>query len=532
MNKAQRGELGLSLPAGLVYDLDERVQLDPDKQVHDALRLLFETFQRTGSALACVKHFRQHGIKFPTRPLRCAKRGDLVWLDLGYSRVLTVLHNPRYAGAFTYGRSSFRKDIDGKSKKTKKKETSDWLVLIKDCHPGYISWEDFERNRKTLFDNSLAHSKSGVRGPAREGNALLQGLALCGLCGRRMTIRYHFRRGRISPDYLCQREGIECGKAKCQSIPGDAIDQTIGRVIVDSMTPSNIETAVRVHDEIKRRLGDADALRRKDVERAQYDVDVARRRYMHVDPSNRLVADSLEADWNAKLRKLRDTQEAYDKSREADVLRLSEEIKVEITNLASSFPKLWCDPRTSDKDRKRMARLVVQDVTMRKEDKIYLGIQFRGGAVRELVLPVPKGAFDECKTHSQIVDDIDRMLETHSDHEIATIFNERGWLTGKGLKFDRNRVERIRAMYSLKTRFDRLRERGWLTLQELATRLGVTRGTVQRWADDGRIETKTYKKKLRLYGDPGEHAPKPMPRAERLLLAKHARMASMGISQQ
>jgi len=301
------------------------------------------------------------------------------------------------------------------------------------------------------------------------------------------------------------------------------------------MTPGNIETALRVQNEIQHRLEEADALRRSDVERAQYEVDIARRRYMHVDPSNRLVADALEANWNTKIQKLNEAQEIYDKRRESEVLRLTEGKRAEILELATSFPKLWMAPETTDRERKRMARLIIQDVTLRKSDQIYVGIQFRGGAVKELVIPLPKTAFDECKTHSQIIDEIDRLLETHSDHEIAELFNARGWLTGKGHSFDRNRVERIRAMYGLKTRFDRLRERGgWLTASEMAAKLGVTRSTVNRWAEEGRIEARTYKKKLCLYADPGENMPKPMPRDERLRLAKqkHARLAGMAISEQ
>ena len=212
---------------------------------------------------------------------------------------------------------------------------------------------------------------------------------------------------------------------------------------------------------------------------------------------------------------MRDAQENYDRHREEDIKRLSSDKISEINDLSSSFPTLWHDPKTSDRDRKRMARLLIEDVTLTKGAQLFVGIRFRGGATKQLLLSVPKNAFDECKTAAQIVTDIDRLLDTQSDYQIAEHFNSLGLKTGKGFPFTRERVNRIQEMYGLRTRFDRLRANGWLTRTELAKQLGVTGQTVQRWAEEGRLNAKTYKKKLKLYADPGANGPKPMSHADR-----------------
>jgi len=203
MNKARRGELQCTLPVGFAYSTEGKPALDPDKQVQQSLYFLFETFRRTGSACAVVKTFHQQDLLFPCRLHKGPRKGCLAWTELVHSRVLEILHNPRYAGAFAYGRKHSRKKIDGKTSCTKVPREQ-WL-LIPGAHPGYISWEEYEDNLRRLRENAQAHGEDRRNSPPREGPALLQGLAVCGLCGNRMTVRYHCRRGRLFPDYYCQR---------------------------------------------------------------------------------------------------------------------------------------------------------------------------------------------------------------------------------------------------------------------------------------------------------------------------------------
>ena len=202
ISKARRGELPLLLPIGLVYDPVGKVVLDPDAGVQQAVRHLFSTFSRTGSARATVQAFRDEGLSFPARVRTGVHKGELTWMPLRHWRVLRTLHNPRYAGAFAYGRLRVRKNAAGKLS-TEKVPRENWTALIHDAHPGYITWEQFELNQEALAANAAAHAREGDRGPAREGPALLQGLAICGRCGRRMTVGYHHRRGVEVPSYRC-----------------------------------------------------------------------------------------------------------------------------------------------------------------------------------------------------------------------------------------------------------------------------------------------------------------------------------------
>ena len=238
--------------------------------------------------MATVKAFRKQGLVFPRRLKKGPHKGDLLWVPLTHSRALRVLHNPRYAGAFVYGRTRTRKTADGGE--TQRISPREEWILIPDVHPGYISWTEYEQNQRRLRENAQAQGDDRRKSPPREGPALLQGLVQCGVCGRRMTIRYHCRNAKRVPDYICQKEGIEHGTALCQSIQGEPIDIAISNLLVQIMTPMALDVALTVQQEIHARLDEVDRLRRKHVERARYEADLAQRRYMHVDPANRLVA--------------------------------------------------------------------------------------------------------------------------------------------------------------------------------------------------------------------------------------------------
>jgi DNA invertase Pin-like site-specific DNA recombinase len=307
-NKARRGELEIRLPIGFVYGSEGRVRLDPDASLQEAIRRFFRTFQRTGSATATVKAFRDQGLKFPRRIYRGPNKGDVAWNELDHSRALWVLHHPRYAGAFCYGRLRTRKHPDGRLV-YKKLAPEEWIALIRDAHEGYITWDEFEQNKQRLRENARALGLERVMGPPREGPALLQGLAICAVCGERMTVRYHQRDATLVPEYMCQRHGIKHAQAICQRIPGNAIDEAIGKLLVETVSPRTLEVALHVQKELESRAGEAERLRQHEIERARYQSELARRRYMRVDPDNRMVADSLEAEWNQSLRALAEAKD-------------------------------------------------------------------------------------------------------------------------------------------------------------------------------------------------------------------------------
>ena len=485
LNKAKRGDLVLPLPIGLVYDGEDRVVLDPDRQVQETLRLFFETFRRTGAASAVVKAFEKQGISFPRRAMGKAVRGDLLWGKLELCQALHILRNPRYAGAFFYGRTRSRKKLEG-GFSVIPLPRDQWHTLLLGTHPGYISWEEYERNQRILHDNALAYGTDHHTSPPREGPALLQGLLICGLCGFRMTVHYHrYVRG-LTPEYLCQRRtAVRNAENRCQAICGTGLDQAIGNLLIETLTPLALEVALNVQQEFQSRLEDADRLRRAQVDRAAYEAELARRRYMQVDPQNRLVADSLEADWNQKLRALAEAKQEYERQRQADQQMLTEQQRSQILALATDFPRLWRDPNTPDRERKRMLRLLLEDVTVLKGKEITVHVRFKGGATKTLMLPLTVNEMGQHKTSTEAVAEIDRMLDHHGYCEIASMLNARGFLTGTGRPFNGLSVAQICRTRHLKSRYNRLRKAGFLTSKEMAKTLDVCEKTIREWRRNG-----------------------------------------------
>ena len=478
ISRARRGELKLPLPVGLVHDPLGRVVLDPDAQVRSTVALLFDTFSRTGSAMATVKAFRREGMLFPRRPRSGGRGSGPVWGELTHSRTLQVLHNPRYAGAFVFGRSRSRRRPDG-TLSHRMVPLGEVEVLLRDHHEGYISWERFEANRQRLADN-CRHGGGGRR-PPREGPALLQGLAICGRCGSTMTVRYHARRKGLVPEYVCQGHGIQHGTAICQRVSGGGTDRAIGELMVELMTPATLEVALQVQKELEARAQEVDAWHDQQVQRAREEADVARMRFMNVHPDNRIVADVLEGEWNRRLRILDEVGRDRDRRRGEHRRKLEADQRRRILRLACDFPRLWNDPATPDRERKRMIHLMIEDVTITSCKEIELGIRLRGGATRQLAIPLDLPYFQLHATPPEVVEAIDALLDDHCEEEIAGILNRRGLRTGYGKPFDPRRVQKVRHSHGLKTRYRRLRERGLLTRNEMAERLGVCPQTISCW---------------------------------------------------
>lgn len=501
LNKARRAELKMPLPVGLVYDPDQRVVLDPDKQVRQSISHFFTTFHRAGSAFGVVRAFSNEGLLFPRRGR--AGSGELAWEQLTHSRVLQTLHNPRYAGAFAFGRTRSWKDAQGRHR-YESLPVDQWEVLVKEAHPGYISWERFEGNQCRLKDNSKAFGIDRKRRSPGDGPALLQGMVICGKCGHAMSLRYHKRQGKEVPDYVCQKDTVEHAKSKpCQYIPGESVDQAVADLILESLTPLNLESVFEVQKRLEERMQEIDRLRRQRVERARYEAERARNRYMQVDPANRFVADSLEADWNETLRLLGEAEETYRQQSEQDHKNLSEAQKQEILNLASDFPALWKDGHTSNQDRKRMARLIIADVTLIREQTITVQVRFKGGANKVLHLPLPKRAWELRATEERVVKEIDALLEHHTEAEIATLLNRRGWHSGEGKAFTVGIIGHLRRYHRLKGRFERLRDKGMLTATEVASRIDSKPDAVKYWRQQGLLKgTRFNDKQEYLYQEP------------------------------
>lgn len=489
ISKARRGELWVRAPIGYVHDGRKGLIFDPDVQIRGSVGMLFEEFRRLGSAEAVVRRFRQQGLRWPKRLAAGPRSGEVVWDELVHSRILGILHNPRYAGAYVYGRSRQRKQ--GGRVKYRRLPKDQWKVFIPDAHPGYISWETFEANQARLLDNANGYGPDRRKSPPREGAALLQGLVVCGACGRRMTVRYHVRRGHPIPDYLCQRLGIQTAQAACQSIPGSGLDEAIAQLLLEAVTPAALEVALEVFEELRTRRADLDRLRRSQIERARHEAELAQRHYLLVRPENRLVADALERQWNERLVELDRLQEEYAQSGKDGAGDLNPEARRHILALSSDLPRVWKDPRTSARDRKRMLRLLVEDVTLLRDRKVIrIAIRWKGGATTKLERPVPLGGGELFRTPADIVEQVRALATRQTDLEIARTLNGRWLRSGRGGRFTPRIVKKIRAAYAIDSLRDSLRKQGWLTGKEMAARLGVHRQTAKRHADAGTLEAR------------------------------------------
>jgi hypothetical protein len=512
LNKVRRGEYRCALPTGFAYDEGGNVALDPDTQVRETIAYFFETFSRVGSASQTVKVFHNEGLRFPSR-VRNQKL--IIFQPLTISTAIRTLNNPRYSGAYVYGRRHYRRAADGK-KILRKRECNDWLACIPNAHSSYITWEHFQHNLKVLETNGRGYEVARAS-PPREGAALLQGRAVCGRCGRHLRARYAARRGRLEAWYVCDRAHGACGEPNCQSIAGAPIDEAIGALITAEMTPAAVDLALEIRREIEARHDDADRLRLRAVERAQIEADLAQRRFMLVDPNNRLVADTLEREWNDKLRALAKAQEERQRGQQEDQHVIDAAIRDRLVAMTTDFKALWRDPSLPNRERKRLLAYVIEDVTLIKmpdEGTTAIHVRFKGGKTETLTTQNPKSSAQQVKTQQEVIELVDKLLDDHISSEIADILNKKGIRPGGSARrgqadarFSDLRVTYLVHHYGLRSRYDRLRDRGMLTKIEMASRLGITECTLTRWVAHGLVTRHAYNGYAYLYEAPGPNPP-------------------------
>lgn len=484
LNKARRGELKKPLPVGFVYDDVGKICLDPDLRVQEAIQLFFDTYRRIGTVYGTVHYFCEKDILFPHRKLNGPRNQPVSWGKLTFIIARRILGNLHYAGVYSYGRKRIRKTPDGKHI-VESVPRGEWTAFIKDAHKGYITYEEYEINQNQLAKNNTRQGQS----VPREGNALIQGIAICGRCGKHFTVNYHKYSKKLVPSYNCYQTDPSGKRIACQSITGTAIDKAISNLVVEAVTPLALEVSLAVQEKLEAEAAEVDRLRYQQVERAKYEAELAKRRYMKVDPDNRLVASSLETDWNEKLKALSDAENNYEKQCQADRFKLDQKKRSEILSLASDFPKLWNAPSTPMRERKRILRLLIEDITLlKKKDVIDIHVRFRGGATRSLTVPVPLKFGQTNVTPPEVVKEIDLLLNSHCEDEIAKILNKRGLKSGCGQTFNNTIVTCIRQRYGLKSYFERLREQGLLTSNELAEQLNIKPDTVRRWRRKGLLQ--------------------------------------------
>jgi DNA invertase Pin-like site-specific DNA recombinase len=494
LDKAHKGQLRFRPPTGLVYDARSQLILDPDQQVQQAVRLVFDLFDSSSSALAVVKHFADHQLLFPTRMWGGVRDGELVWQKLGYGRVLTILHNPAYAGAYVYGRTKTRQHIlPGEAPRIKgrthSRKLEEWPIVLHDAHPGYITWDQFLRNQQRLDDNRTFRPEAR-RGAVREGAALLQGLVLCGRCGRRMAV--HYRDDGITPCYICNQLHNQLGGKICQSVRGDGIDAAVTALLLEALQPAQLEVSMAALEQLEARARQLDHQWQLRLERAQYEADLAQRRFMAVDPENRLVARTLERDWNEKLAEVERLQRQYTALPQPTAGLASPQEQQRILALAQDLPTIWQAETTTQVERKQMLRFLIKDVTLiLQQSTIHLGVRWQTEALTELNLPRPS-----LRTDPMVVQRIGELAPTHTDQHIAQCLNQEGFTTGKKLPFTERRVQWVRYKHDIPMGCSQRpadyangqRADGRYSARAAAELLNVEVSTIIAWCKAGRLD--------------------------------------------
>ena len=472
---AARGELRAPLPVGYLYDEDGKVIIDPDDEVQAAITDLFRAFAQTGSAYGVVGIFR--GRRFPKRAPGSAW-SELHWGPLSLARVARIVHNPCYAGAYVAGRYHSRRVVepDGTiTTKTVELPRAEWRVLIQDHHPAYITWEQFLANEQRLAAN---HTGRGQR-PPREGPALCQGIVRCGGCGRGMCTGYRA----AGPHYDCSRSRQDRIRTPgCHSVKAAAVDELVTRRLLEALAPEEIALALSAADELQDRRARANRALELRLERARYDAVRAERAFHACDPENRLVARSLEDRWEQKLRELKDAEAELAEHN----VTAPEPSREQIEALARNLPALWAANTTSDRDRKRLLRSLIADVTLTSDPRgstVQVGIRWQSGAAEQHTITRPPGVIK--RTPPQALDLIRRLGPHHSNTEIADKLNASGLRTGTSRPFDARAVSQLRTHHRL-PRQTLLRD-DEVTVSQAAERLGVNEHTIYYWINHGQL---------------------------------------------
>jgi len=476
LNKAKRGELKRFLSIGYIYDDDGQIIKDPDAGVQQSIMTLFNTFKRVGSVFGVVREYEKLGILFPFRQCRGLKLGELSWVELRYTTAIRIFKNPLYAGIYTYGMYLTQHTVNGtKQKKAPREQYHAWLP---NSHSAYISEGQFEENNRQITANAHPRYNTEHSGAVREGSSLLQGIAICGKCGKGMTIKYSKSNLTGQPLYICGNYSGHPGEGFCQRVAGGNVDITIEKLLLETINPMMIESAVSIQQEMTARKEEILLVYSQQAERARYDMELAKRRYLRVDPDNRLVAAELERDWEQKVSDYESAKMAYEQKCETEVRIIDDKLKLALEQLVSDFPQIWNDPQTSNKDKKRIARHILEDVTITAEhSKIVLGVRFKGDATKVIQIPKTMMSLDVYDMEPLAVEDIRQLRPLGMTYqEMADILNKKGYKFGvKGRSFDDNAVRQLIRKYNLPKCLDIFQEAGWLTLSEKMAELGVSR---------------------------------------------------------
>ncbi len=523
LNKAERGELGLVLPVGLVRDASGIVVKDPDREVRARLELIFATFLRVRSAAKVLRSLNASGLSLPRR----GRLGDTVWRPPTVAAVLRVLKNPAYAGAFVYGRTRSIRGVVATTSRPKRLPREQWRIVVKDKYPAYVSWETFEKIQAMLRDNYAEYDRNKTRGVPRDGEALLHGIVYCGVCGHKMVVQY--KRG---TRYLCNYLRQQHGTPVCQSIAAGPIDAEAVGAFFEALAPAELDAFARAA--ATRREAD-DALLRaqaQQVERLRYRATLAERQYDQVDPDNRLVAAELERRWEETLRDLRQTEAAPAKARtelgEARVT-VDDDLRAAFADAARRLPELWRDSALTEARKKALLRCLIDKVVIHRSapDTIHVRIVWRGGDASEVDVPAAVGSLTALSRHEELEARILELARAGygDDAAIAAELTADGHRSPMRERVLPSTVQIIRLRHGVMLKRSQSHPRhvpGRLTIPQLAAQLGVSAHWIYDRVHNGAIAiTRDEHTGLYLFPD----APSTLDRLQKLRAGELERLA-------
>jgi DNA invertase Pin-like site-specific DNA recombinase len=492
--KAARGELVLGLPRGYVLKLSGEVALDPDEGVQQVIRLVFAVFERRRSVSGVLRYLVDHDIQLPDRIRTGPNKGDVRWNRPNRATLSDMLRHPAYAGAYVYGRRHHdgRLRVPGQphSGRRFRRDPQTWTVLQQGAYPAYIDWGTFERNQE-----QMAANRNRYPGIPRGGGALLGGLVACGVCGRRMFTGYNDDGHEAR--YVCNQMAATFGAPRCQSISARPVDEHVSALMLSALAPSAIEVSLQVAEDLELERQQLHEQWKQRLERAGYETALARRRYEAVDPQNRLVARTLERDWEAALTAEQALRAEHERALARAPERLTEEEKATVRRLASDIPALWRAPTTTARDRQAIARLMIERVVILvhgESERADLACHWAGGVVTKHTLIRPVRRFEQLEHFDQMLAQITEMRSQGATAQcIADRLNAEGWRPPKKHTFDAAMIRRLLQRRGLGTKrpiwsgnVPRIDETE-MTLQELADRLGAHRQTVYGWLRRGKL---------------------------------------------
>jgi DNA invertase Pin-like site-specific DNA recombinase len=434
MHKARRGALGMPVPTGYLRRPSGDIVLDPDEQVQTVVRLVFDQFYRLGSTYAVMNELVRRNVQIGVRLRTGPDIGTLVWRRPHRGMIVNILRNPIYAGAYVYGRrrTDPRRQRPGHpaSGRTPLLESKDWHVCLRDHLPPYITWKQYETNRERLMRNRV--SAQG-QGPVRGGNALLQGVLVCGRCNHRMSVQYPSRNGRSYPRYVCSYARVHYGAPLCCGLSAGCLDDAVTELALLALEPGSLDLSMRVAEDLEIERSKGDDLWKKRIERARYEAERAERQYQAVEPENRLVARTLECNWDDKLRAQRELQEEYERQRAVQPRHLTAEERQTIRSLATNLPILWNAPTTSAADRKSVLRLLIDKIVVtvdHENEWLDFVVHWAGGNESPKRIRRPVGKLVQLQEHKKLIEEIHTLRRAGcTADQVAEKLNANGWLT-------------------------------------------------------------------------------------------------------